>query len=373
MVKRMENMLEIEYVLSTEEKLYIGSGFSTSDELGWDAVKVYTKKGGDISANSFYSIPYGANKRKLLVPGSSLKGLFRACAFDLIKKEPDDFFGSNDTASRILFEDLKAEGSIISIAQAAISTGRKKNSVPRHYICLAEGQSLKGKLQLRNCSKEELTLVLSCFREISSGKYPLGGNKSRGMGIISIKPVKIVAYSPRSNIEWLKNAQWAQDGLLKRAEIDTKTLDWSYLISSRTVFDATLEVMRPLHIGDGRGNLVTFNDKYVIPGSSLKGAYRAATNLMTNEIFGSLEESSGVIFSDFYPVTTVSEKDLVPFRLKGPSTNAYKKGAVFKGNIILKKPEDEKILLEIFKNEIPVGRADFQKMKGRIKISLKKL
>jgi len=374
MVLALENIFEIEYELATEENLYIGSGGSTFEEPGWENIsietsgkekagsrgaKLYTRKGDEISANAFYAIPDGAS-RKILLPGSSLKGVVRACAEDLIGKV-DGLFGSKEQASRILFEDLEVNGGLVAVAQASIN--RMKKAVPRNYICIAPGQKVRGKLQVRNCSVSDLKLILSCFMEISSGKYPLGGGKSRGMGSVRIKENRITAYSPTGNISWIKTAKWAQDGLLKKAVFAGKLP--SYFTSRRLVFDATLTVTRPVHVGNGRNELVMFNGEYVIPGSSLKGAYRIA-NPMHEGLFGDTEQSSEIIFSDFYP------EGAVVLAKPGRGTDVYNAGTRFKGSIILKSPENERALLDIFSRETSIGRAVEPKKKGAVKIELRK-
>jgi CRISPR-associated RAMP protein (TIGR02581 family) len=165
------------------------------------------------------------NKELPYIPGSSLKGVFRSTAENILKSynihicdkgdEPKDLtnelnnknnnideirkildnycicckiFGSSSYASHIVFSDAYAANSFTFGIKTEVAINRRSGSVKRNVLYEVEyvnpGVSFEGEIVMKNTPNYAIGLVVKVIDFINAGIIKIGGFKSKGFGEI---------------------------------------------------------------------------------------------------------------------------------------------------------------------------------------------
>lgn len=237
------------------------------------------------------------------IPATSLAGAFRAY-LNSIDKDCIKLFG-------IQTEDTSIESSIyISDAYAYIKGFERRGGVRIDYtrgssadgskidrLYLEKGLNFQLKFKIRakeNDNEDFKNMIYDCINALDKSLIRLGGNKSNGLGIFKVKKVKEVNFDLKDKYEWLcylkndfSNVRDISEDVLKRD-----------LYEDFVKFIISGELTTPLLIGapesydpeDVDNKNIKSDGKYIIPGSSFKGALRSRIERIAN-YFGSIDEA----------------------------------------------------------------------------------
>jgi len=326
----------IYFRLELKTNLHIGSGESNIDT---DALCVRN------------------SENKLIIPGTTLAGIFRStieCLFDnsgLIKdlfgdvnKKSNEYFASN-----IIFQDA-----IIQTDEEVNTDIRDGIKIIRKYLSTEEGAKYDKEtvftgsifqdiITINKTDKNKddfskyLELVKIAFYNLDEGLISIGGSSSRGLGQCSVKECFAFEFdftNPEHFKDFLLDDFYDYDfekiknehqSYLKPNDLDFKKsiffdefppLKDDFIIK----IDYTICTTEPLLINGPRTNdeevdfhFVKTNNEYFIPGSSIKGPIRNRAEMILEtleitesedfikELFGSTEGKSKVQFFDLFP------------------------------------------------------------------------
>lgn len=236
------------------------------------------------------------------IQASSISGVFRAYCKDLLKDNRwEQLFGSNsvENMSRIRFEDgyfdknckmeyrphvsiNKATGSVSSkkIKGSNSSSGQKFNmeyvgagSEIAFYMYLYEDSS-------SNDNLAELTNTI--LSAMNAGVLQFGGKKSNGSGVVRLTSLKKKIYELRKESD---RAAWRK---LDDKDLVEATNELKQVVNEKLAYEVIVEGSTENYIqikglavsGTGKNapdsqNIQNALKEYIIPGSSLKGAFRS--------------------------------------------------------------------------------------------------
>lgn len=217
MFREMKNEVIIEYSLETQSPLFIKSGKETGlDPNLADNVCLKVYKDGVLTP---------------VMPGTSIKGVFRNRAERLLKGSCDIFnkacikksqetkgktakelynnscpacrlFGSTVLKSRISFSDAYPEGEYKIGTRTSVGIDRftgaaKKGALfDMEYVEWAE---FKGSIKINNFFNWQVKTIMQVFKDIDEGFVLFGGLTSRGFGRMQVKDFKVkVRYYDKS-------------------------------------------------------------------------------------------------------------------------------------------------------------------------------
>lgn len=213
MFEELEKVVVVEYKITAETTLHIGSG--EKDELR------------DIDL-TLLKLPSG----EFYIPGSSIKGAVRSATerwlgglgFDLCihhsQGVPDYeckedqsclscyLFGSLNFASRTIFRDalLEHPRKIQYLKKVNVSTNREtKTAVQRRLYSLElvpPGTTFRGEIIVENCEDWMLGIIFTVLQKVL---HSIGGQVSRGAGKIKIDIERVTVYTPESFIDPTRN------------------------------------------------------------------------------------------------------------------------------------------------------------------------
>ncbi|HHW68113.1 CRISPR-associated RAMP protein Csx7 [Defluviitalea raffinosedens] len=210
MFKKLYNEAKITYILKTLSPLYIKSGKNDSlNPTGVDDSFLRVYKDGDL-------VP--------VLPGTSIKGVFRSraekilkgscdlfnskknCASKVNKKKDDGtarydkscpackLFGSTVLKSRVLFGDAYPEGeykvgSRQTVAIDRITGASKKSALfDLEYV---EDALFKGEIEIQNFFRWHIKVLTQLFEEVNDGFVVFGGLTSKGFGRMKLDDFQI--------------------------------------------------------------------------------------------------------------------------------------------------------------------------------------
>lgn len=361
----------IYFQLELKTNLHIGSGESNIDT---DALCIRN------------------SENKLIIPGTTLAGIFRSTLerlFDdsrLIK----DLFGdvnkkTNESfASNIIFQDaiIQTDEEVNTDIRDGIKINRKclsteegakydketvfKDSIFRGIITITKTDKNKDDFS------KYLELVKIAFYNLDEGLISIGGSSSRGLGQCSVKEYftfELDFTNPEHFKDFLLDDFYDYDFEKMKNEHQSYLKDLDF---KKSIFfdefpplkddfiikiDYTISTTEPLLINGPRTNdegvdfhfIKTNNGEYFIPGSSIKGPIRNRAEMiletlgitnseaLVKETFGSTEGKSKVQFFDLFPEGELKMKYFDHNKIDrftgGTMDNAlFNEKLIFKGN-----------------------------------------
>jgi CRISPR/Cas system CSM-associated protein Csm3 (group 7 of RAMP superfamily) len=198
----MIDFVKIATELEAKDAFRIGTGGGRAEPGGVD--------------NEVFRLVNSDGRYDIIVPGSSLKGVFRSSLYALQKKISNeicgigsqtscdsancfvcDTYGNTKKASKISFENLSgiAKTGIKYEVRIDYRTGMAGGGGPRQMEYVAKQSKFKGFITGRDVELANIGAILLAINEIHLGLRRLGGGKSRGFGQVDIKVTGIEALS----------------------------------------------------------------------------------------------------------------------------------------------------------------------------------
>ncbi|WP_427338316.1 type III CRISPR-associated RAMP protein Csx7 [Caloranaerobacter sp. DY30410] len=234
MFSKLYNEAIIEFELETVSPLFIKS--SEEDQLN------------PTSAENTYLAFYKDGKRVPVIPGTSLKGVFRSraeekltstcnlfngdnCGSKIREKEKElekrlngqeryeesclacKIFGSTALKSRVQFSDAYPISSFRIGKRSAVAIDRITGASKRGALFdfeYVEYCKFKANIKFKNFYKWHIKLIIDIFEDINDGLVTFGGLTSKGFGVMKADNVNLlVRYYDKSK----KNEDYQEDGL----------------------------------------------------------------------------------------------------------------------------------------------------------------
>lgn len=248
------------------------------------------------------------------MPGTSVAGAMRAyAAANFSKAIVEELFGHGDKDSNIYISDSYADNKKEIEYRPGIRINNrlginaKRRYFERELLGAGHEFSLEIKIYSETEEKREehLKIIKSILSAVQSGEVRFGANKTNGSGILDIEKLKICKLDLKNSkdfIDYVSNDLVYVDGkedLISKGN-NEKTIKF--------VFEGNTDT--PLLVGgydslnhempDG-SNMMNSNNKYILPGSSFKGAIRnnfnkiaklKGLNELTEIAFGQEAESN---------------------------------------------------------------------------------
>jgi len=377
----------------------------------------------------------------LIIPGTTLAGIFRSNLenlfddFELIKNLFGDVDEKNhkSSASNIIFQDA-----VIQTDKEINSDIRDGIKINREYLSTEEGARydketvfkesiFQGFITIAKTNKNRddfskyLGLLKIVFYNLDEGIISIGGSSSRGLGQCTIENCLVSEFDftkPEDFKAFLLGDFYDYDfeQIKKEYQNYLKDLDFKVFFTDlppisknhmMIKIDYSIKTIEPLLINGPRTNdeevdlnFVKTNNKYFIPGSSVKGPIRNRAEMiletlgvkdskkLTDQLFGSTEGKSKIQICDLFP-----EGELEMKRFDHNKIDRFTGGAIenalfneklifdgkFYGKIFIDNPnwKEIKLLMQIFKDlyleDIRIGygkRKGYGKVIGEI-INLK--
>lgn len=401
----------IYFQLKLKTNLHIGSGESNIDT---DALCIRN------------------SENKLIIPGTTLAGIFRSTLerlsdnSELIKDLFGDVNKNESFASNIIFQDA-----VIQADKETNSDIRDGIKINREYLSTEEGAKFdketvfkdsifQGIITITKTDKNKddfskyLELVKIAFYNLDEGLISIGGSSSRGLGQCSVKECFTFELD-FTNSEHFKNFLLADfydydlEKIKNEHQSYLKDLDFRKSIFFNEFLplkddfiikiDYAISTTEPLLINGLRTNdeevdshFIKTNDEYFIPGSSIKGPIRNRAEIILETLgitnsealvkgtFGSMKGKSKVQFFDLFPEGELKMKYFDHNKIDrftgGTMDNAlFNEKLIFKGKfygkIIIGRAgwKEIKLLMQIFKDlYLEDIRIGYGKTKGYGKI-----
>ena len=383
----------IYFKLELKTNLHIGSGESNIDT---DALCIRNSEGN------------------LMIPGTTLAGVFRSNLERLFgefrekEKLITDLFGIVETnqpnvdsfASNIIFQDA-----VIQTDQEVNTDIRDGIKINKEYQSTEEGAKydketvfkdsiFQGIITITKTNKNKddfskyLGLIKIVFYNLDEGLISIGGSSSRGLGLCSFnecficeldftKPAHFNDFLLADFYDFEKiKSEYKYKEYLKGMDFKEPLSDLPSLINDYMMIkiDYTISTIEPLLINGPRTNdeevdfnFVKTNNKYFIPGSSVKGPIRNRAEMILEtlkinnskdiieKLFGSTKQKSKVQFYDLFP------EDGLKIKTKYFDHNKIDR---FTGGTMDNALFNEKLIFNgKFHGKIIIGRVDFNEIK----------
>lgn len=190
----MIDFVKIAVELEAKDAFRIGTGGGRAEPGGVD--------------NEVFRLVNSDGRYDIIVPGSSLKGVFRSSLYALQKRISEkscgigsktfcdlencfvcDTFGNTKKASKVFFENLSgtAKTGIKYEVRIDYNTGMSGGGGPRQMEYVAKQSKFKGLITCRDAELANIGAILLTVNELHLGLRRLGGGKSRGFGHVDIK------------------------------------------------------------------------------------------------------------------------------------------------------------------------------------------
>ncbi|MGC9014403.1 MAG: RAMP superfamily CRISPR-associated protein [Thermoproteota archaeon] len=172
----------------------------TLDITAKSPIRIGSGRGGTSPLESDLPVVKDSNGNPI-IPGSSLKGFFRANFLRLLNglniSNPSNYvheiFGKADAssayASRVLFTEAYPTNTPLLLIRKHIQINPMTGGVshgPFDVEYVAEGSKFEGKVVARNLSPSYLAFIATTVSLANTGFAKLGGFKSRGYGLVEI-------------------------------------------------------------------------------------------------------------------------------------------------------------------------------------------
>lgn len=224
---------------------------------------------------------------QVIIPGTSISGAFRAFLNE--NNNQDDvnkMFGDDGELSKIFIYDSFAAIKGIEIRPAVkidSFSGTNENKFDRNFIC--EGQIFKVNIEIYENdeanSKKYREFLYKCLLSLDNGDIRLGAYKNSGAGVFKIISIEerefnlndkkqLKQYALRSKASTKKSIEDLKSEIIYDSEYVTFIVEGNIETPLLIKGYSSLDNKR----ADGE-QLLNFNGKAVIPGSSLKGVIRA--------------------------------------------------------------------------------------------------
>jgi len=203
-----------------------------------------------------------------VIPGSTMKGFFRGnlerISHILNISDFGRLFGNNNEGSCIYFSELEPDDlktikyesrSQIAIDRKTLST---KSGALLFLECLSSDVVFKGSILLRNAGLKALAYIYFIILMANEEMIRLGFNKSRGYGIIEIKPTSIEFNCIDLNKFLFKISPSLNDKVTITIEdkLDNEPLSVNIEVNMNTKSEKDQIILKSLIISDEKGNEV---------------------------------------------------------------------------------------------------------------------
>lgn len=142
------------------------------------------------------------NQDTYVIPGSSIKGVFRHYFYDYVKDDSitDELFGNilkdNTNRGKIKFNDAYADMSTIKTTirynTAINKISQSAQSGTLNSVETVIKGDFKSGFKIINFTNYELEMILKAMLSINDGEVSFGGRTSRGFGRMLVKNFKLV-------------------------------------------------------------------------------------------------------------------------------------------------------------------------------------
>lgn len=220
------------------------------------------------------------------IPGTSIAGAMRAYAkANFSKNIVEDLFGHGDKNSNIYISDSYASNKKEIEYRPGIRINNRLgiNEKGGYFERELLGSGHKFFLEIKIYSKceeqknEQIRIVKSIFNAIESAELRFGANKTNGSGILHIDSLKICELDLENSKDFIQyvssNLEFKDCISILSEESSEKTVKFTFEgVTDTPLLVAgydSLNYQQP----DG-SNMMNSNGKYILPGSSFKGAIR---------------------------------------------------------------------------------------------------
>jgi len=190
--------------------------------------------------------------RRAVVPGSSLKGVFRNNIARFlnwdVEKELNYVFGGSDPpiGSSIIFSDFVSEQAIENVERTHIRinlrTGGVRNMFQAEYA--PEDNVFIGSMMGRNIPLSDLAIMISLVTKLMNfGIVRIGGFKSRGYGLVSFDIDRIQVILPSDDLRYTTKLGFTKGGEREvriKVEKDQLKENDKHIFSSKLASDSQL-------------------------------------------------------------------------------------------------------------------------------------
>lgn len=240
------------------------------------------------------------------IPATSIAGSFRAF-LDSIGQNTSDLFGDSElnTQSKIYIKDAtakikgftKRDNLKINPESGSNVTGSK-----RENTYLDRGLEFELIFEIKDYLSQDETLIFKALKALDESIIRFGGNKSSGLGVFKVVEVTQIKFNLKNKEDLLSYLK--QD--YSKEENVTEKLNEIVIENGFVFFNLEGKFTTPLIIKsnnildldkpDSTSIMDSYND-YIIPGSSLKGAFRSRIECIAN--YYSLDNELGELFGEF--------------------------------------------------------------------------
>lgn len=310
------------------------------------------------------SILIDKDSNKALMPGTSIAGALKAYVRETFSESiANKIFGSESSDSKLyVYDSISDKVTFEQRPSLKINPSMESNfkghKFDRYYIGPGQHFTLTLKLMASSISEKEeaCEILLNCFKAIHEKQIVFGGYKTAGAGQFEVKKVSYAEFDLHSADGLFKYLRGVED----KVDITSKV----YSIELKEAF-ADLELIcssiSPILIKGQSSldsdepdeeNIKNSENKFIIPGSSIKGVLRAhcrrilnyfgQENLLT-EIFGSESDvKDNKVHGRFYSSDAIIDNEKcnkMYFRIK---INKFT-GGVINGALVKSKPVEGEI------------------------------
>jgi len=201
----MLDFIKIVVELEAKDAFRIGAGGGRAEPGGVD--------------NEVFRLVNSNGRYDVIVPGSSLKGVFRNSLYALQKRITGkkcgigsetscdiencfvcDTYGGTKKASKVFFENLSgtAKTGIKYEVRIDYNTGMAGGGGPRQMEYVAKHSTFTGYVTCRDVELANIGAILVTINELHLGLRRLGGGKSRGFGQVNMKAAGVEVLSSDS-------------------------------------------------------------------------------------------------------------------------------------------------------------------------------
>ncbi|MCY6485464.1 RAMP superfamily CRISPR-associated protein [Clostridium aestuarii] len=257
------------------------------------------------------------SEHKAYMPATSIAGTFKAYLLN-IGEEAKDLFGSQDSMSNIFVYDAYANIDLVE-KRTGVKINKEtgsnfdKSKIDREY--LARGLNFKLRFEIHSDEKDNKNfkdMIYKCLKALNKQYIRFGAYKTSGAGAFKLNKAEEIQYDLSKFDDfsnYLKKCSGSSKDVTK--DVENIKLDIQPIIFKlQGELTTPVLIKAPSSLDSDEVDSVNMKskDKYVLPGSSLKGIIRARAEKISNYlnksgfidmIFGSEKDKKmGSVFVD---------------------------------------------------------------------------